>query len=376
MRITLVFPSCTRTGGVERVVWEAARFLAAHHSVTVVSTVAEGLPPAVTHVPVPQSSGLFAPARFRRAAARAVAAVPSDVVVSYGVECPPADVYVIGSVHLSWLRVAGPVEVHGHKISGKFRFLVPRHLISLSLERSYFERAKGQLLVPCAAQVAKDLVHLYGMADASNHIVHNGFSPEEFSPERRRQLRSAIRDELGLAEDDVVLVMVANEWQRKGLATLLDALELLDSKAVRLVLVGRASPHHLLTSRPARVREAVRYLGASEDVGRVHAAADVFVMPTQYEAFCLSIIEALASGIPVITTNVPGAADAIVPGVNGLLLDDPFDARALADLVAQATDPVRRQAWSDAAPTSVAHLSWDVLMERFEEMIEAHKTAH
>jgi UDP-glucose:(heptosyl)LPS alpha-1,3-glucosyltransferase len=375
MRITLVFPSCTRSGGVERVVWEAARFLAARHEVTVVSTVAQDLPPGVVHVPVSESPGLFAPFRFRRAAARAMASVASDVVVAYGVECPPADVYVIGSVHLSWLRVAGPVDVHGRKISGKCRFLMPRHLISLSLERSYFERAKGSFLVPCAEQVAKDLVQLYGMVDSSSNIVHNGFSPEEFSPERCHQLRSTVRGELGFTEDDLVLIMVANEWQRKGLSTLLDAMELLGEQAVHLVLIGRASPDRLLASRRSGLQAFVHYLGPSNDVGRVHAAADVFVMPTQYEAFCLSIIEALASGLPVITTNVPGAADAIVPGVNGLLLDNPFDAHALSILITQAMDPVQRHAWRNAAPESVSHLSWEELMEQFERIIETLEIA-
>ena len=152
-------------------------------------------------------------------------------------------------------------------------------------------------------------------------------------------------------------------------------MEQLGDPDVRLLLVGRTPPDNLVTPRSSWLRDRVRYLGPSDDVGRMHAASDAFVMPTQYEAFCLAIIEALASGLPVITANVPGASDAIRPGVNGLLLDDPLDAPALSALLAQVTDPGTRQAWSDAAPGTVAHLSWDALMHQFEQAIEGfHQT--
>lgn len=113
MRITLVFPACSRRGGVERVVWEAARFLSAHHQVTVVSAGAEELPVGVRHVPVSpyRSLGVLDPVAFRRAATSALATFPSDVTVSYGSECPPADIYVIGSVHRAWLLAAEPVNI-------------------------------------------------------------------------------------------------------------------------------------------------------------------------------------------------------------------------------------------------------------------------
>jgi UDP-glucose:(heptosyl)LPS alpha-1,3-glucosyltransferase len=354
------------------VVWEAARFLAPRHRVTVVSGVAEDLPPGVVHVPAITAGwpGPLAPFGFRRAAAAALRSIESDVVVSYGAECPPADVYVINSVHRAWLRVAGPVDIRGHQVSGRIRFLIPRHLISLSLEHGYYGGARKGILVPCAAQVGRDLEELYSLAGTPCTVVHNGFSPEEFSPERRRALRDAARLELGYGQSETVLVMVANEWQRKGLRVVLDAMEELGDPGMRLLLAGRIPPDSLVSHRSSWLRDRVRYAGPSDDVGRIHAAADAFVMPTQYEAFCLAVIEALASGLPVITTNVPGAADMVEPGVNGLLLDDPFDVPALAALLATMADPDQRRIWSDAAPGSVAHLSWDTLMGQFEKVIE------
>jgi len=375
MRVTLVFPSCSRRGGVERVVWEAARFLAPRHQVTVVSRVARELPPGVVHVPVDTDRwpAALAPLGFRRVATAALGSIGSDVVVSYGAECPPADVYVIGSVHRAWLAVAGPVEIRGHRVSGRVRFVLPRHLIGLSLERSYYARARGTMLVPCAARVGRDLEEFYGLAGTPCTVVHNGFSPDEFSPERRHARRHSARLELGYDDSETVLLMVANEWQRKGLKVVLDAMEELRHPGIRLLLAGRTPPDGLVSHRAPWLRDRVRYLGPIDDVGGVHAAADAFIMPTQYEAFCLAVIEALASGLPVITTDVPGAADMVEPGVNGLLLDDPFDVAGLATLMAAVADPDRRRLLSEAAPATVAHLTWDTLMGQFEEVLETRR---
>jgi UDP-glucose:(heptosyl)LPS alpha-1,3-glucosyltransferase len=103
----------------------------------------------------------------------------------------------------------------------------------------------------------------------------------------------------------------------------------------------------------------------------MHAASDLFVLPTQYEAFALSIIEALASGLPVITTKVPGASDRVVDMHNGRLLDDPRSSNELADLLGQAMDSDVRTLWADNAAQSVADLSWSALFDKAERLLES-----
>jgi UDP-glucose:(heptosyl)LPS alpha-1,3-glucosyltransferase len=103
----------------------------------------------------------------------------------------------------------------------------------------------------------------------------------------------------------------------------------------------------------------------------MHAAADLFVLPTQYEAFGLAIIEALASGLPVITTKVPGAGDRIVDTHNGLLLDDPRSSEELAGLLNQAIDSDARKRWADNAAKSVDDLSWRALFNKAEGLLES-----
>jgi UDP-glucose:(heptosyl)LPS alpha-1,3-glucosyltransferase len=106
-------------------------------------------------------------------------------------------------------------------------------------------------------------------------------------------------------------------------------------------------------------------------MGRVHAAADVFVLPTQYEAFALSIVEALASGLPVITTNIPGANDRVIDGYNGLLISDPRSSNDLARALQQALDPDVRRNWEHNAAKSVSDLSWNSLLDDAERLLHS-----
>jgi UDP-glucose:(heptosyl)LPS alpha-1,3-glucosyltransferase len=239
------------------------------------------------------------------------------------------------------------------------------------MEWSYF-RQDPMLLVPCASRVVFDLERLYRIRIPKDRItvVHNGFDPKTFSPEHRKAFREQARNRFEYSPDDIVLVMIANEWQRKGLKVLLDAMALVRPSPFRLLLVGRKAPTSFAVQiKSLRLGDRVRYVGAVDDVALYHSAADVFVLPTQYEAFALAIVEALASGLPVITTNVPGASDLITPGMNGLLLDNPEDCRALAGLLQQAMDVATRTRWSENAPLSVIGLDWKSLMTIFETAI-------
>jgi glycosyltransferase involved in cell wall biosynthesis len=357
MRIGLVFTGSFRGGGVERIVWEAARNLAARHEVTIFAHYWEELDgPEVEYVrvgPLHRPRGLQ-PLEFARLATRAVAQRDLDRVVSFGVNCPAGDVLWAHSIHKAWLERKG-------RAVALARRLRPVDASLLRLERDRYGRRRYSRVLAVAEGVAADLERLYGVPRADVDVLPNGFDPEEFSPERRAALRAEERARLGLGDDDVALLVVANELQRKGVPVLADAVARLGDPRVRVLLAGRADPG------PG----PIRWLGPQPDVGRLHAAADVFVLPTRYEAACLSIVEALGSGLPVVTTAVPGAADHVRPAVNGLLQEDPLDAAELAELLRAALDPDARAAWSAAAPGTVAELTWPRLCERLEELLQS-----
>jgi len=374
MRIALVYPEVHRRGGVERVALEAAGYLRHRHEVTVVCRRggAEDIPEGVRLVEVasrPQPSTL-AMLDFHRQAAATLRGLEPDRSVAFGSDCPSADLMAVQSVHRAWVERGRSVRVAGQEVPASVRRALPRHQVRLLLERRAFSPSRATRFIAVAEGVADDLEALYGVDRQRISVVPNGYDPQQCSPERRAALRAAARAAAGIGPDETVLLLVANEWHRKGLGVLLDALAALNDPGTTVALVGRA-PLGPYEGRIGALglRNRVRHLGPRSDIAEAYALADLFVLPTQYEAFGIVIVEALACGVPVVTTALAGAAELVRPGVNGLLQHDPDDPGELAGLLRTATHGDNLARWADAAPATVTDYTWSAVMKRFEQAI-------
>ncbi len=369
-----MFGGCHRRGGVERSVYEAARHFSRDHDVTVYAAAIEheGLERVVKRpIQVPSRSRSLRPILFARAAREALRDARHDHVISFGASPIGADVLWVNSVHAAWLE-RRDVFAGDRLRSSPLRRYLPRHQVILALERQYFVHSRDALLVAVSDQVIDDLARLYGFPRTNAAVIHNGFDPQEFAPGDPHHARIATRREIGLPEDSVVLLLVANELTRKGLPVLVDAVAQLESRDIHILLVGRASPDPYLSYiARAGLSERFHYGGSRADMGRVHAASDIFVLPTRYEAFSLAVVEALASGLPVITTDVAGARDLVIDGVNGRIQKNPIDAAELAAILGEALDARRYVSWASHAADSVRAHTWGSLFDRALELIAA-----
>ncbi|QNN52185.1 glycosyltransferase [Nocardioides mesophilus] len=165
--------------------------------------------------------------------------------------------------------------------------------------------------------------------------------------------REALRRELGAGPDDVVAVTVANFRHEKGYPDLLHAaaVAFAEEPRLRLVIVGQGPLEDEVRRLHAELElgERCRIEGYRDDVMRLLGAADVFVMASHYEGFPIALMEAMASGLPVVATRVGGIPDAVTDGQEGLLLE-PRDPHALAAALVDLTrDPGRRQAMAARA---------------------------
>jgi UDP-glucose:(heptosyl)LPS alpha-1,3-glucosyltransferase len=374
VRIGLVFSGCHPRGGVERVVWEAAIHLCRRHDVTVITGESDVLPDEVSLIRVAyHRGGPVEPVRFRSAAAQAMSGKSFDVVVSFGANCPPGDVLVAGSVHRAWLERGTAVHIGQVPIPSFGRRLLPRHQMILITETQWFRRSPSAIVVAVSEAVADDLEHYYQVPSSLIRVIPNGFSPSQCSEERRQKLRPIWRERLGLSSSDVALLLVANEWHRKGLGTILRAMDRVGDPRLQLLLVGRQPPtQYAGMIERLGLRSQVRWFGMASDVAEYHAAADLFVMPTTYEAFGTVIVEALGSGLPVITSALAGAASAIRDGYNGRLLNDPTDDHQLADELSAALREGVLDRWSAVAADSVARFQWPRIMDQFEKILTEH----
>lgn len=364
----MVFPRADVTGGVERVALELLKYESSRRRTLFVGESVEipGVQHAAPHVPrVPRSLGPWA---FERAARRELEHLRPKTTVSLGVNCPPGDVLWVGSVHAAWLADGGEIYLRGVKIPPVVRRLLLRHQVLLRLERRYFTQSSPRLVLCTSQREADDLARYYGVARELLHVVPNGFDGEVFSAHRRADLRDEARSELGVEEGQQIVLMVANEWHRKGLGPLLRGLSLLGDDNVRLDLVGAKSPSEYLRQADALgLAGRVFWHGASAEVDRFYAAADVFALPTTYEPFGIVIIEAMAMGLPVVTSRLAGAAVAIDDGRDGLLLQDPRDPHEIARALRGALNAdvsLGRRAAQAALP-----YEWSAILQGVDELI-------
>jgi len=178
------------------------------------------------------------------------------------------------------------------------------------------------------------------------HLLGNGIDLARFDPDRLRPQRAAVRAELGLDDDAVVVGAVGRLVVEKGYRELLAAavrLHELERRAV-LVVVGHDEPdkEDAITAEDkarAAATGAVRFVGARDDVERVLTAFDVFVLASWREGFPRSAMEAAAMGLPIVITDIRGCREVVDDGVNGTRVpvrDEHALVQALADLVQDA----------------------------------------
>ena len=305
-------------------------------------------------------------ARFRRESARALAALGPEVTGSFGVAAVPGSVVWMQSVHAAWLEVSSRTRTVRERLRQRFN---PFHPMILHAEKRMLAAREYRRLIALTPQVRDDLVRFYGVPTADIDVLPNGFSRAEFNPESRRRDRAPIRMRWKIPDDATVILFVANEAARKGLPQLLRAVSRLRDRSLHVLAVGRFDP------RPsARLAESlgletrVHFPGASAHVARFYAAADVFALPTQYEAWGLVIIEAMACGLPVLTSRLAGAAVAVEEGRTGELLDEPRDETEIAAKLTALLDG-RSKVSGDEISRSVAGYEWSQVLDRYEQIL-------
>lgn len=186
-------------------------------------------------------------------------------------------------------------------------------------------------------------------------IIPNGVDLSRFA--NIRDARIAIRKSLGFSEADSVLILVARFHSGKGHRVLLEAMQLLlrSNLNAKLICLGEGTGESELLEwcRTSGIADSVRFVGYQPNIPEWLAAADINVLPSFYEGFPLTILEAMASGVPTVASQVGGIPEAIQDGVNGLLVP-PGDPRKLADALSLLLrDPSVRKRFGQAARACV-----------------------
>jgi len=259
---------------------------------------------------------------------------------------------------------------------------VPRYLEFEAVERRQYENASTSICVAVSNMIREHLQRYYRVPDDRLRVIYNGVDTERFQPDESNTERKRVREALGL-EDRTLFLIVAHNFKLKGVDTAMRACAELNRRddSVGLVVVGNGPIGRYGTfARALGCAHAIRFVGDQPDSRPYYQAADVFVLPTQYDPCSLVVLEAMASGLPVITTMMNGVHELMQNGREGLIMNDYYDHLELAECIRTYMDESVRKRTAQSARNLAERQSSQRVFERYiniyEQVLESRPRAH
>ncbi len=287
---------------------------------------------------------------FARAVCAALKSHSFDLVQSHErIAC--CDIYRAGDgVHRQWLanrrRAAGVWERVALALN-------PYHWYTLAAERRLFASARLRAVICNSNMVKEEVRRHFGLAESKLRVIYSGVDLSAFHPDLRDAWRARKREELGIPDEAMVFLFVGSGFRRKGLPQLLRAVS--GVRDAYLVVVG--ADKELAQMRRAAAQSKVsgrlHFAGGQQDVKPWYGMADCFVLPTLYDPFPNAALEAMACGLPLVTSAQCGAAELIESGVEGYVCRDALDVVELARCLNLAAAPGQARRMGIAARRKV-----------------------
>jgi UDP-glucose:(heptosyl)LPS alpha-1,3-glucosyltransferase len=368
LRLAVVRQRYNPYGGAERFVSRALPALErAGADVTLVSRSGEGWGARrLLKVDPFHLGNLWRDWSFARAARAAWQREGFDLVQSHE-RIPGCDVYRAGDgVHARWLEIRKKSSTLVEKAAIASN---PYHRYVCAAEKRMFEHARLRAVICNSRMVRDEIRQSFRIAPEKLHVIYNGIDLEHFHPRLRESLRGAARAEIGCSPRDTLFLFVGSGFSRKGLDAAIQALAKAGNPSFWLLVVGRdrAEARYRALARKAGVGQRVRFLGGRADVRPFYAAADCFILPSRYDPFPNTGLEALAMGLPAIVSSRCGAAEVVEHGVTGWVVA-PDDVPALARLMHEADAAVRAGRGGQAARATAERFGIDAMAAKLVEL--------
>jgi UDP-glucose:(heptosyl)LPS alpha-1,3-glucosyltransferase len=339
-------------GGAERWTDRHARYLlAAGHEVHLLSRRFRGAPANAVCTTIPEGPG--GRLSFGAQVEKVLQSRSFDAVHDMG-DGWACDVFLPhhGTRTGGFERNSALARPHARSVRRLANEWLPRYRQFRDLESRQYSGDK--IFIALSEMVRADMQRYNKVPAERIRVVYNGVDVDRFHPATARldrERRTKLRNEWGLAGRTVFL-LVAHNFRLKGLDAALRAIGRLNAegKPVGLVVAGagRAAPYQA-KARRLGCENVVRFVGDQRDPLPCYHAADAYVQPTYYDPCSLVVLEALACGLPVLTSRYNGAGELIEPGRQGFILSDPGDDDGLAHQMRTLLDADVRGAMSTAA---------------------------
>jgi UDP-glucose:(heptosyl)LPS alpha-1,3-glucosyltransferase len=357
VRLAIVRQKYTPFGGAERFVERALAALAARDvEITLVTRQwPDNANPRITPLIVnpPYLGRTMRDARFAHAACHALAKLPGTLVQSHErIAC--CDIYRAGDgVHAVWMEE----RASGASASERVALAASAyHRYTLGAEKRLFESPRLARVI-CISRMVQDEIHeRFGLPRERLPVIYNAIDGDVWSPWLARH-RDEVRARFAIPRDACVFLIVGSEYARKGVGRAIEALTHVPRPA-HLLVVGkdRHPSRYVSLAHHLRVADRVTFAGPQTDPRPFYGSADAFVLPTLYDALSNAVLEALACGLPVITSTRCGAGELVRANAAGMVCGA-RDIEAIAAAMRALMDDTVRANASRRALAAVADLT-------------------
>jgi UDP-glucose:(heptosyl)LPS alpha-1,3-glucosyltransferase len=303
-----------------------------------------------------------------------VEAVGPDLVLDWGLNVP-ADVHRLGGgTHREFQRIfLESCPALTRPVKAALYRLLPRHRRIAASERALLE-APGAHFIAVSDFVRRQVLRTAAVEPDRVCVLHNGVDTDRFHPDRNPEERCALRARIGLQADDVAFLFVAHNLKLKNvrlLSTIFPRVRR-ECPTAKLLVLGRRNP--------GLRADWARYVPHTDRPEDVYAAVDALVHPTYYDACANVVLEAMASGLPVVSSDRNGSAELIRDGSNGFVLPVVGSGNLCEDTWAQtlgrlAAGAGERRAVGRAARNTALDHTIDAYIDTFEKHLESIRPA-
>lgn len=276
-----------------------------------------------------------------------------------------SDINVVHFVHSSWINSIVHPSKGNNGLWGKYQWLYS--YINSKLELFSFKKTK--VIVPVSLKVQNEITD--AMKENSKKVrfetIYNGVDTIEFSPSSNNSIEMVLKNRenvIGFFAGDL-------KTNRKNLDTILNSMVNIDN--FKLLVAGdtNSSPFPKMT-KMLGIEEKVEFLGFRRDIAELMKEADFFVFPSRYEACSLVVLEALSSGLPVITTYQSGLGEIIIANEAGIIINDSEDIHALENALKSYVDNIDLRNLHSKNARKLAELNkWSEMGSRYLKLIES-----
>src|SRR6266508_6228612 len=240
--------------------------------------------------------------------------------------------------------------------------------LAVRIENLQVRGNQGSKIIAVSEQTKREFMELYDIPDEQIVVIHNGVDTVRFNPQRRLNEGKKLREYLNIPSAAPVVLFVGTGLRRKGLHRLLGLWERNEMPGVYLLVVGHDKRLPYYQERWSGHKKVI-FSGPQEKVEDYYACANLLVLPAIQEAFGNVILEAMASGLPVVTVAGVGAMDHVNGALTDGILSNPDDPAELKTKILRMLDRVRRSLLAREAMETAEKYTWDNYLDRLEQTL-------